>query len=41
LNEHPDEYARRFAAIELRDEPRRQPTTLFTAWEELRVVLHE
>ena len=35
-----EEFARRFARIELRAEPRRQRTTLFTAWEELRVALH-
>jgi cytochrome P450 len=33
-----EEFARRFAAIEVCGEPRRQRTTLFTAWEELRVI---
>ena len=36
-----EEFVRRFGSIELRAEPRRQRTTLFTAWEELRVALHE
>jgi cytochrome P450 len=36
-----EEFARRFARIELSGEPVRRRTTLFTAWDELRVVLHE
>jgi cholest-4-en-3-one 26-monooxygenase len=36
-----EEFVKRFGSIELRGQPRRQPTTLFTAWEELRIVLHD
>lgn len=35
-----EEFARRFGGIEVCAEPRRQRTTLFTAWEQLRIVLH-